>query len=89
MEGQLLLLVELTPSWLVWFGQGVQFSELYLTEVQGGVGFAQLPQNVRNSRPQIPSQEPTQHTAFHAVTWGDEPGTCKEVLQRQRGASAE
>lgn len=89
MEGQLLLLVELTPSWLVWFGQGVQFSELYLTEVQGGVGFAQLPQNVRNSRPQIPSQEPAQHTTFHAVTWGDEPGTRKEVLQRQRGASAE
>ena len=67
-ERQMLLLVELTPSWLVWFCQGLQFSELYLTEVQGGVGFAQLPQNVRNSRPQVPIQEPAQHTTFHAVT---------------------
>lgn len=54
----MLLLVEHTPSWMVWFCQGLQFSELYLTEVQDGVGFAQLPQNVRNSRPQVPSQEP-------------------------------
>lgn len=57
-EGQVLLLVELTPSWVVWFCQGLQFSELYLTEVQDGVGFAQVPHNVTNSRPQVPSQEP-------------------------------
>lgn len=57
-EGQVLLLVELTPSWVVWFCQGLQFSELYLTGVQDGVGFAQVPHNVTNSRPQVPSQEP-------------------------------
>ena len=54
----MLLLVELTSSWVIWFCQGLQFSELYLTEVQDGVGFAQVPQNVTNSRPQVPSQEP-------------------------------